>query len=432
MKPHFIVKVHEPVLAASVPSWLDVIRGQARAAESLQPVLDRLFRRYRLPVWGTMEFPTRHPNTWSRDEIESGLNRIYRFILRENRAIPPTLLDEIRLLPLVQSAHQGAVAQARLPEAQSVASRRSRVAAARQQIGVEEAHAFTRGSPAIKVAVLDTGVAVEHSELRGSTLPGYDFVDILSGADEFIGDSIGYDPDPEDEVGHGTHVAGIIAGAGRSMPIGVAPECKILPVRALAAMRKGDERIGAGLIDNINTAVKWAVDQGADVINMSLGVRHEGGGLPHAEVVDYAQRNGVIVVAASGNDGRHELYYPGALPQVIAVGAADDQGQVAAFSTYGKQVSLIAPGVDIFSCYPGNRYAVATGTSQAAPFVAGAVALMKSYARSFGRSLGDRQAKHVLKNTADRVDKRFKHPKAGFGVLNLADALRWLDHRYHE
>lgn len=98
--------------------------------------------------------------------------------------------------------------------------------------------------------------------------------------------------------------------------------------------------------------------------------------------MNYAQRKGVTVVAASGNDGRMELYYPGALPSVIAVGAADDRGEVADFSTYGDHVSFIAPGVDVYSSSLGNGYAFSTGTSHAAPFVTGAIALMKSYARA--------------------------------------------------
>jgi subtilisin family serine protease len=278
--------------------------------------------------------------------------------------------------------------------------------------------------------VIDTGVDLHHPELEGVLKPGHDFVDIIDGADEFIGDFTGADPDPDDEVGHGTHVSGIIAGRGEKMPGGVAPECRILPVRALAAMKRGEQRVGAGLVDNINAAIKWAIDQGADLINMSLGVRHESGGLPHEEVVDYAERRGVTIIAASGNDGTRQLYFPGALPHVVAVGAADSRGEVASFSTYGDHVTLIAPGEDIYSSYLNGRYAFASGTSQASPFVAGAVALMKSFAKAQGRRLSDRQIKHVLKNTSDKVDTRFKHPKAGYGCLNLADALRWLEYRF--
>jgi thermitase len=213
------------------------------------------------------------------------------------------------------------------------------------------------------------------------------------------------------------------------MPCGVVPECKVLPVRVLGAMQQGARRVGAGLIDNINVGIKWAVDQGADVINMSLGIRHTDGGLPHADVIDYARRKGVTVVAAAGNDGQEELYYPGALPYVLAVGAVDEGGDVARYSTFGPQVSFVAPGTNIYSTYLDGRYAFSTGTSHATPFVTGACALLKSMARARGRTLTDGQTKHVLKHTADRIGTTFKDKHAGFGLINLFDAARLLDHK---
>ena len=285
------------------------------------------------------------------------------------------------------------------------------------------------GDTQIKVAVLDTGVELDHPELTHALDEGFDFVNILEGAEEFIGDYIEADDIAGDEVGHGTHVAGIISGKGNSMPKGVAPKCRLIPVRVLAAMEKQGKKMGAGLIENINAGVKYAVDQGADVINMSLGVRHEGGGLPHQEVINYAQRKGVTIVAASGNDGQQQMYYPGAFESVIAVGAMNANGEVAEFSTYGDQVSFIAPGVDVYSSYLDNDYAFSTGTSHAAPFVSGAVALLKSYARKKGYRLSDRQVKHVLKHTSDKIDRSFKHRKAGYGRLNLADAMRYLKYK---
>ena len=144
--------------------------------------------------------------------------------------------------------------------------------------------------------------------------------------------------------------------------------------------------------------------------------------------MEYAQSKGVSIVAAAGNDGQEKLYYPGALPYVIAVGAVDEQNQVARFSTYGSQVDLVAPGTNIYSTYVNNKYAFSTGTSHAAPFVTGAVALLKSYALAKrGIQLLDRQVKYLLQETADKLDRHFKHRKAGFGKLNLLDALRLLD-----
>jgi subtilisin family serine protease len=256
-----------------------------------------------------------------------------------------------------------------------------------------------------------------------------DFVDIIDGAEKFIGDYLGYDSDPKDDVGHGTHVCGILAAKGLKMEKGVVPSCKIIPVRVLGALKKGDAIVGAGLIDNINTGIKWAVDQGVDVINMSLGIKHEGGGLPHEQVIKYAQRKGVTIVAASGNDGSQDLYYPGALPGVIAVGSVDNNGQMATFSTYGAHVSFVAPGTGIVSSFPENKYSMSSGTSQASPYVAGAIALLKSFASKFGQKLKDNQVKYILKHTSDRMSGQFKDIKSGYGRINLLDALKLLKYK---
>lgn len=428
MRPHLIIQLADEVTPFELPHWTSIIDNKSIAATKVHPQFDRLFEQYRLPVWITREYQP-HTGAWSDEEIQSRLNRYYRIILQENRQIPAGLIRDISLLPIVRQARIGAIGHADFPELRPAAMGMITGISSRRAIYLEEAQAYTRGDESIIVAVLDTGISQNHPELRGALLPGYDFVDIIDDAGKFIGDFLSYDENPDDEVGHGTHVAGIIAGRGKAMPVGVVPRCKILPVRVLGAMQRGEKRVGAGLIDNINVAVKWAVDQGADVINMSLGIRHTGGGLPHEEVVDYAKRKGVTIVAASGNDGTEDLYYPGALPHVIAVGAFDGNGEVAGFSTYGKQVSFVAPGTDIYSCYLDNAYAFSSGTSHATPFVTGAVAMLKSYARKKGTRLSDAKVKHILKHTADKVDAGFKNRRAGFGRINLLDALRWLEYK---
>ena len=428
MKPHITLMLRSALRHAALPYWVTVITQPQLRSERFLPAVDALFARHRLAFSATQEYAPAGP-VWSPQEIASGLDRVYRLILQSDSKIPPALIESIRALPDVEQVRAGAIGDMdwQPQRAQSFGMRTNR--AARDAIYLDEAHAFSEGDSAITVAILDTGVDLTHPEYRDVLLPGYDFVDILDGAQEFIGDYLGADAIPEDEVGHGTHVAGVIAAQGKNMPRGVVPRCRILPVRVLAAMSKDGRRVGAGLVENINNGVKWAIDHGAHVINMSLGVRNTGGGLPHKEVIDYAQRHSVTVVAASGNDGRQELYYPGAFPSVIAVGAADDNGNVAEFSTFGDHVSFIAPGVDVYSSSLQDGYAFSTGTSHAAPFVTGAIALMKSYARKQGRELGDQQVKHVLKHTSDKVDRDFKNPKAGYGRLNLADGMRYLDYK---
>lgn len=431
MKPHIDLKLRAGTEAeqfAVAPHWEDAIRDKPVATEIPESRMARLLALHRTPVW-LMRGYAPQSGRWSAAEIASGLNRIYRLVLQENAEIPPALIRDISLLPYVEYARAAGVGTAELPEPRPAAMSARTDQRSRDAIFMEQAHEYSRGDESITIAVLDTGVWTTHPELAARMLPGRDFVDILDGAGTFIGDYLDADDDPTDAVGHGTHVAGIVVARGAAMPDGVAPKCRLLPVRVLGAMRQGERRVGAGLIDNINAGIKWTVDQGADVINMSLGIRRSGGGLPHAEVIDYAKRKGVTVVAAAGNDGQEQLYYPGALEHVIAVGAVDESGGVASFSTFGAQVSMVAPGTNIYSTYLDDDYAFSTGTSHATPFVTGAVALLKSYARSRGRSLTDGQVKHVLKHSADRVGTTFKDRKAGFGRLNLLDAMRLLEHK---
>jgi thermitase len=428
VKSHIWLQLTDDLASGPLPHWMDILRDKSLATERITPAVDAVLSNHKVPVWATREYKPA-AGVWSSDEVAAGLNRVYRLILQEDSEVPPDLIRDVSLLPIVQEVHAGRIGSVDLPQPtasamSAVTDRRSRDA-----ICLDEAHRYSRGDPRITVAVLDTGVCLSHPELTPDIVPGFDFVDIIDGATEFVGDFLGYDEVPDDEVGHGTHVAGIISGRGIKMPEGVASRCRLMPVRVLGAMKRGDKLYGAGLEDNINPAVKYAVDHGAEVINMSLGMPRTGGGLPHRDVVEYARLKGVTIVAASGNDGAEELYYPGALPSVIAVGAADQEGNVAAFSTYGEQVSFLAPGTDVYSSHLKNDYAFSSGTSHAAPFVTGAVALLKSYARSKGRRLSDGQVKSILKHTADKVGRGFKHRKAGYGRLNLGDAMRLLEHK---
>jgi subtilisin family serine protease len=412
-----------------VPHWQEIISNKSRAQETLIPAVDHLLQQRKVPVWVTHEYRPAS-GQWTPDEYAHGLQRVFRLILQQDKRLPDDLADAITLLPEVEYARAGTVAVTILPTPSAQSMSVSTDHESREAIFLPEAHRWSKGDERVTIAVLDSGVCLTHPEFSGRLLPGYDFVDILNGTDEFLGDAVEADPDPTDEVGHGTHVAGIVAAKGKNMPEGVAPLCRILPVRVLGALRQGERRVGAGLIDNINIALKWAVDNGADIINMSFGIKHEGGGLPHREVVEYALSQGATLVAATGNDGQDALYYPGALPGVIAVGAVEPDGEKAAFSTYGPQVTLVAPGTEVFSAYREDGYAYASGTSQAAPFVSGAAALLKSYAlERSGHRLSDQQVKYLLKHTADRPGSRFRTRQTGYGQINVADALRLLDYR---
>lgn len=429
LKPHLTIVLHEAPPSAPLPHWERFIHDKKSARSSLHPDIDAVIATYQRKFWVGSEYQMAE-SAWSEVEKAHGLDRVFRLVFQEDRGVPPRLLQALKALDIVESVRSGKVGRSVLPiaHASSLSTRKSSDWSHRQ-IGLAAAHAYTQGHPEIIVAVLDTGVDVRHPELEGRLLRGYDFVDILAGTGQFFGDSSGPDDDPLDElVGHGTHVAGIIAAQGIAMPIGVAPRCKILPVRVLGAVRGGNGYVGAGLVDNINNGIKWAVDQGAHVINMSLGIAHDGGGLPHEEMIQYAESKGCTVVAASGNDGSPERYYPGALAHVIAVGATGEDGVPTSFSSFGK-VTCIAPGQEIYSAHVTQKYAFASGTSQAAPFVAGAVALLYSLARQHGVRLSPSQVRHVLSHTADRHDTAVRGVKTGYGRLHVADALRLLTHK---
>src|ERR1700730_16557417 len=214
---------------------------------------------------------------WTKEEVDAGLNRIYRIILQDDMDIPDQLVEEIKLIPVIEKVSPGRVGVVHLPKESFSLSQENITNKPGEQIFLDEARLWSKGNPSIKIAVLDTGVDLTHPEFQHALLGGMDFVDIIDGADQFIGDYLGEDAEPSDEVGHGSHVTGILCAKGLRMAEGVVPGCKIIPVRVLGAMNSDGHLVGAGLIDNISAGIKWSVDAGADIINMSLGVKHSGG-----------------------------------------------------------------------------------------------------------------------------------------------------------
>jgi thermitase len=429
MKPHLVVKLSRGAAKpqSPIPHWQPFIRDKSHCVEAFEHRFDDEMHQQGLRFWVTQEY-AQAGHGWTEDEVRAGLDRIFRIILQGAASLPQWLVSRIRLNPSFESVHSIEVSDTPQP-VRSASLNQISLDRSRERIGQRAAHLFGQGDPRVRVAILDTGIDSAHPELAHAIEAQADFVN-LDGLDtnSFIGDISGYDQAADDEVGHGTHVAGIIAARGAKIPKGVAPACKIIAVRTLAAMRDGGQLVGAGIVDNINVAIKWAVDAGADVINASLGIRHAGGGLPHEEVIAYALSRGVTVVAASGNDGTSEKYYPGALAGVIAVGAADQDREVAPFSSYGAEVSLIAPGTNIISTDLHDAYKVADGTSQASPFVAGACALLRAQALARGSRLTDADVKELLVRTCDQPRGPRRTPRRGYGHLNLADACRLLDH----
>lgn len=429
MKQHLVIKLRLlPTGPIDAPDWRRFITDKSRQLLSLTPEVDSLLGGLGLEYWVTREYRLEQPGG-SPAEVAQGLERTYRLIFRKDYALPPDLAQQVARLACVEQARLIEAVEAPLP-APELAVQASRMTKAADLIHLPFAKAITRGDPRVMVAVLDTGVDGSHPELSGRIAKRMDLVN-LEGLDtsDFVGDFLGLDDVPDDEVGHGSHVSGIIAAKGLKMDEGVAPDCRLMAVRVLATMSSDGRRYGAGIVDNINAGIKYAVDGGADVINMSLGIRHVGGGLPHEDVIRYAVSKDVTVVAASGNDGTAEKYYPGALDGVWAVGATDEDGRVASFTSWGARISVVAPGSRIYSSFAKGGYAHASGTSQAAPFVAGAIALLKSFARRHGARLSNGDLAELFRHTSERIDGRMRSERAGYGLINLADAFKLLGRR---
>jgi subtilisin family serine protease len=274
------------------------------------------------------------------------------------------------------------------------------------KIGCPDAWDATTGDPAVVVAVVDTGVDLSHPELEPKLLAGQNLVDFPAGAESIEGwvlegDFAGVDSNPQDDVGHGTHVAGTICCASNNGVgvAGVSWDVRLLPVRVLVRARElATGRIsGIGSSANIAAGIRWATDNGAKIINMSLGGYQET--TVEREAVEYATSMGVVVIAAMGNDSVTQAHYPSAFDRVIAVAATDAQDKRAPFSNMGSWVDVAAPGVGIQSTYWASTYASLSGTSMATPHVSGVAALVLSQ----NGGLNAEEVAEILRETAKEL-----------------------------
>ncbi|MEU9010133.1 type VII secretion-associated serine protease mycosin [Streptomyces sp. NPDC048479] len=281
----------------------------------------------------------------------------------------------------------------------------------------DQAWTTTKGS-GITVAVLDTGVDDSHPDLAGTVLPGKDFI------------GFGAQRGSRAWARHGTAMAGIIAAHGHGSDredgvIGIAPAAKILPVRViLEGTDKARDKARTSRGNALAQGIRWAADQGADVINLSLGDDSESAHPEAGEdaAVQYALAKGSVVVASAGNSGEKgdHISYPAAYPGVIAVTAVDRFGTHAAFSTRRWYASVSAPGVDIVIADPDRKYYQGWGTSAASAFVSGAVALV----RAAHPGLAPAQIKQLLTDTARGGGKNGRDDAKGYGMVDPVAALK--------
>ncbi|HZT05657.1 MAG TPA: S8 family peptidase [Chloroflexota bacterium] len=271
-----------------------------------------------------------------------------------------------------------------------------------RQIHAPEAWDLTTGSSTVVIAILDTGVSLTHPDLVRKLVPGHNFLNDAS--------------QPDDDHGNGTHVAGIAAADTNNHAgiAGIAWQARIMPVKVLDANARGDPSIAA-------RGVTWAVDHGANIINLGLTGPDPSPDLEAA--IDYAHSQGVTVIAPVANDGADAVTYPAAFPHVIAVGATGRDDQRLSTSDTGSYISVSAPGEQIASTFKSpdgqDGYAVASSTAQAAAHVSGVAALLLA----INPNLTPSDIRSILESSADDVGPPGRDAETGAGRINAARAV---------
>lgn len=270
-----------------------------------------------------------------------------------------------------------------------------------KKVEAQKAWDINQGSSDVVIAIVDTGVDLEHPDLKGKLLTGYN--------------AIAPGTDPKDDSRHGTHVAGIASAIGNnSVGIsGIAPKCKILPVKVLGN--------GSGSIATIADGLIWVANNGADVVNMSLGTYTEEKTL--GEAVKYALSKNVVCIATMGNDNIERRRFPAGFTGMIAVGSTDENDKKSTFSNFGNWITVSAPGTNILSTLPTymspSGYGRLSGTSMAAPLVTGLAALV----RSQSKNLSPENISKLLKSSADDLGDSGFDNIYGAGRVNAFKAL---------
>ena len=266
------------------------------------------------------------------------------------------------------------------------------------RIDAEVVHASGNKGAEVQVAIIDTGID-NHEDLY--VAGGKSFVD--------------YTSDYSDDNGHGTHVAGIVAALDNGIGVvGVAPEAELYALKVL-------NENGEGYVSDVILGIQWATDPNGngyaedrlDIINMSFGA--DRGNIFLKWACNLAYRDGLLLVAAAGNDGA--VCYPAAYSSVVAVSATDEEDNLAYFSSTGSQVELAAPGDNIYSTYLNNGYEILGGTSMASPHVAGTAALVWADKPSWS----NKNVRNRLQNTAEDIN--LLDAEQGYGLVDAENAV---------
>lgn len=253
------------------------------------------------------------------------------------------------------------------------------------------------------VAVIDTGCDIDHPDLNENLLEGINLINSSK--------------DPDDDCGHGSHVASTIAAINNGVGmVGIAPKTKIIPIKALDGK-------GSGTLENIARGIKYAADYGnVNFITMSLGSPSS---MPLLEdAIDYANSKGCVIFCAAGNSGENsDIMYPAKYKTTISIGAIDENLERTDFTCSGDDLDFLAPGHNILGCIPGGRYALMSGTSMSNPFAVGCASLLLSYNLKYNKyKLNNYQDYiNVFKQSAINLSNiKYKGIRKyqGYGVIN--------------
>lgn len=244
----------------------------------------------------------------------------------------------------------------------------------------------------VKVAVLDTGIDLDHPDLN-----------VAGNINKIEPSSSG-----DDDNGHGTHVAGTIAALDNTFgAVGMAPDAELYAVKVL-------NRRGIGYTTDIIAGIQWSIKHGIEVINMSLGGGSKNDSFE--EAIKAAVDSGIVVVCAAGNNSG-DVIYPAAYEDAIAVSAVDSSNNLAYFSNFGSDIDVAAPGVAIYSTYRNGRYKTYSGTSMAAPHVAGLAALL------IGKGISAVKVRGIITATAEDIGDPGEDVEFGYGLINAYEAV---------
>jgi hypothetical protein len=381
----------------------------------------------------TLDQPGRRHLGWEPLERELGLSNTLRLQVDEHADVR-ALCAELSSLAQVQMASPQYLC--RTPFAVPEPDEGSEPDDSRALVGAARALQSEPGDLAPIVAMIDSGAAFGHPELAGRLRPGLSTVTAQElGKGVQLRSAQHQRQDATDDQGHGTAVAGIIGARGFGVPKGMAGAAQMLAVRALCGARMPGEPsdTAIGNLADIDSALKSGVDLGGRVLNLSFGTPQSSlepdDPVPHVGVVRYALARDCVLVSAAGNSGLDELFFPAALPGVIAVASVGPDLRRSSFSTGGPHVAISAPGegVRVISL---TGYARLSGTSFAAPLVAAAAALMLSRAARLSSALSAQAVRDLLQKSAAPFapgDSQTSKATCGAGVLDVPAALAAVD-----